>query len=60
MVGNLKLISISEVISDNIILMQGFIKISQLFHKLLEHIETHPPRARAHTHTHTHTYTRKL
>ena len=58
MVGNLKSISLSEVAPDNIILMQGFIKISQLFHKLLEHIQSHPPALPPHTHTRTRTRVR--
>ena len=56
MVGNLKSISLSEVASDNIILIQAFIKISQLFHKLVEHNQRHtPPQTHTHTHTHAHT-----
>jgi len=60
-VGNLKSVSLSEVASDNTILlrilMQSYIKISQLFHKLLEHIQSHPPtHTTTHTYTHTHTH----
>ena len=64
MAGNLKSISLSEVASDNIILIQSYIKISQLFRELLEHIQSHPPitppphtPTHPHTHTHIHTHT---